>query len=68
MKLKRRLRKSFDEELLAELVRRNGVRRAPNYKNARDLDCLVGIGKNHSVVIEFFEGDLSALEDHGDIK
>ena len=68
MQLEYRLHEFSDEELLAELVWRNGLLRAPNSESTRDLDCLVGIGKNHSVVISFFENDLKALENYGDIK
>jgi hypothetical protein len=52
-----------DEQLLAELIRRNPPRPSAKSRTARDVECLVGIGKDHSVWIEFFHDDLDALRD-----
>lgn len=50
-----------EEQLLAELVRRNKVVSAPLSRTTRDKEIIVGIGKNNSVTIEFFNDDLIAL-------
>ena len=47
-----------DEQLLAELVRRHPPVPAPRFRTARDFDVLIGIGKNHSVDIQFFQEDI----------
>ena len=57
----RGLARFSDEELLAELVRRNPPTGCPKSRSTRDVECLVGIGKSNSVWIEFFHDDLEAL-------
>ncbi len=53
-----------NEQLLAELVRRNSPQPSP-HNFQRRLTVLVGIGKNHSVDIQFDPKDLAALYNHG---
>mgnify|MGYP003506080657 CR=1 FL=1 len=50
-----------DEQLLSELIRRNGVTKAPKQRTMRGLDILVGIGKNHSVWINIEADELDVL-------
>ncbi len=58
------LTKYTDEQLLAELVRRNPPQPSPrNFQ--RQFTVMVGIGKDHSVDIQFDPEDLGALYNHG---
>lgn len=58
-----------DEQMLAELVRRNKVTKCLRDRTVRDVEILVGIGKNNSVNIQFFNADLAALARiKGDVK
>ena len=61
MKAALTLHTATDEQLLAELVRRNPPGPAPRTRTTRDFDVLIGIGKNRFVDIQFFQGDLDAL-------
>jgi hypothetical protein len=57
-----------DGQLLAELVRRNPPHPGAKSRTSRDVECLVGIGKDHSVWIEFFHDDLEALRAIGEAR
>ena len=61
MKAELTLHTATDEQLLAELVRRNPPSAAPRTRTTRDFDVLIGIGKNHCVDIQFFQDELDAL-------
>jgi len=54
-----------DEQLLLALVMRGTLKKSPRSRTTKDMELLVGIGKDHSVVIDFFEDDLDVLRQIG---
>lgn len=56
------LQKYTDEDLLRELVRRNGIEDAPTSRTMHRYDVLLGIGKNNHCYITFTDKtDVAAL-------
>jgi hypothetical protein len=55
------IKKYSDEDLLRELVRRNGVTEAPTHRTPHEYEVLLGIGKHHHCYITFHKDDLVAL-------
>jgi hypothetical protein len=53
--------KLTDEDLLRELIRRNGIVEAPTSRTPHEYEVLLGIGKHHHCYITFHKGDLVAL-------
>jgi len=55
------IKKYSDEDLLRELVRRNGITEAPTSRTPHEYEVLLGIGKDHHCYITFYKEDLVAL-------
>ena len=56
------LKKYTDEDLLRELVRRNGIVGAPTSRTIHDYEVLLGIGKgNHCYITFNHRDDVAAL-------
>lgn len=56
------LQKYTDEELLRELVRRNGLRYAPRSRTMHQHEVLLGIGKSNHCYLTFTDlTDVTAL-------
>jgi len=55
------IKKYSDEDLLRELVRRNGVTEAPTYRTPHEYEVLLGIGKDNYCYITLDLQDLVAL-------
>ena len=51
------LKKYTDEDLLRELVRRNGIDEAPAYRTMHRHEVLLGIGKGNHCYITFTDRD-----------
>lgn len=51
------LQRYTDEDLLRELVRRNGIDGAPAYRTMHRHEVLIGIGKDHHCYITFTDSD-----------
>jgi len=58
------LQRYTDEDLLRELVRRNGIDEAPAYRTMHRHEVLIGIGKDHHCYITFTDrDDVEALKE-----
>jgi hypothetical protein len=56
------LQKYTDEDLLRELVRRNGIQDAPRSRTMHQHEVLLGIGKGNHCYITFTDmGDVATL-------
>jgi len=55
------IKKYSDEDLLRELVRRNGIVDAPTSRTPHAYEVLLGIGKDHHCYITFHKDDVVAL-------
>jgi hypothetical protein len=55
------LQQFTDEDLLRELVRRNGIVEAPRSRTMHEYEVLLGIGKGHHCYITFYKEDVEAL-------
>jgi hypothetical protein len=55
------IKKYSDEDLLRELVRRNGVTEAPTHRTPHEYEVLLGIGKDNYCYITLDLQDLVAL-------
>jgi hypothetical protein len=53
-----------DEDLLRELIRRNGIVEAPTSRTMHEYEVLLGIGKDHHYYITFHKEDVEALVGH----
>jgi len=61
MNMSETIKKYSDEDLLRELVRRNGITEAPTHRTMHTHEVLLGIGKDHHCYITFHKEDLVAL-------
>jgi hypothetical protein len=50
-----------DEDMLRELIRRNGIVDAPTSRTPHEYEVLLGIGKHHHCYITFHKADVAAL-------
>jgi hypothetical protein len=55
------IKKFTDEDLLRELIRRNGIVEAPTSRTMHEYEVLLGIGKDHHCYITFHKEDIEAL-------
>jgi hypothetical protein len=55
------IKRYSDEDLLRELVRRNGITEAPTHRTMHTHEVLLGIGKHHHCYITLDLQDLVAL-------
>jgi len=53
--------KLTDEDLLRELIRRNGIVEAPTSRTPHEYEVLLGIGKHHHCYITFYKEGVAAL-------
>jgi hypothetical protein len=58
--------KLTDEDLLRELIRRNGIVDAPTSRTPHAYEVLLGIGKHHHCYITFHKEDVEALVGKGE--
>jgi len=50
-----------NEDLLRELIQRNGIVEAPRSRTMHEYEVLLGIGKGHHCYITFYKEDVEAL-------
>ena len=50
-----------NEDLLRELIRRNGIVEAPRSRTMHECEVLLGINKDHHCYITFHKEDVEAL-------
>jgi len=55
------LQQFTNEDLLRELIRRNGIVEAPTSRTMHEYEVLLGIGKDHHCYITFHKEDVEAL-------
>jgi hypothetical protein len=55
------IKRLTDEDLLRELIRRNGIVEAPTSRTPHEYEVLLGIGKDHHCYITFTGKDVEAL-------
>jgi hypothetical protein len=59
------LQQFTDEDLLRELIRRNGIVEAPTSRTMHEYEVLLGIGKDHHCYITFTgKAEIMALVGH----
>jgi hypothetical protein len=56
-----------NEDLLRELIRRNGIVYAPRSRTMHECEVLLGIGKDHHCYITFHKDDIEALTAEGEM-
>ena len=55
-----------NEDLLRELIRRNGIVYAPRSRTMHECEVLLGINKDHHCYITFHKEDVEALVGKGE--
>jgi hypothetical protein len=60
------LQQFTNEDLLRELIRRNGIVEAPTSRTMHEYEVLLGIGKDHHCYITFHKDDIEALTSEGE--